>query len=58
MEGPDAVSTISCGGVSGFNVISFGLAVVSLCLMSCDELTFRFFLKMFLTGDLLLALDC
>ena len=34
-----------------------GLAVVSLCLMSCDELPFHFSLKMFLTGDFHLALD-
>ena len=33
-----------------------GLTVVSLCLMSCDELSFHFSLKMFLTGDFLLAL--
>ena len=35
-----------------------GLAVVSLCLMSCDELPFHFSLKMFLTGDFHLALNC
>ena len=58
MEGPDAVSTISCGGVSGFNGISLDWlwwASASRAVMS-SLMAGIVSLKMFFTENVLLAL--
>ena len=60
MEGPDAVSTNSCGGVSGFNGISLNWlwwASASRAVMG-SLMAGIVSLKMLFTENVLLALNC